>query len=831
MFSITSDIVVSGFVSKVVNDCVDVLKSKIKDADKGRESDSQNFETRIYQVTIDALNEFTKDKYKGQDILYDAAESILNGLKNYKGYYLEAVKTGLRMLAVDNMCEDFLGILCYEICKRENRDLAIEIIIFQQEQTSGYVNRGFNKSYQIEKEINEKLDYLIEVLIGKAKYERQNNNEIYIKSRAEEYADKWNSNVFLNDFNEEDDNAGVNIKLSEIYIEKCLPHYIWKTNKQSKDTLRNLLVKYTINVNEKKMLLILGQPGIGKSTLITWIMANLVENMEQILVYQFASDLKNINWQGDDILNDILNTLKLSYDGLESKVLILDGFDEIHASSDCESILNQLYHKLKEMNYLKHFSLIITCRKNYVYELQKIKCDYITLQEWEDEQIKIFCEIYGSVNKSKISQNTLDKLLLNKKVFGVPLILYMVLALDIFIKENDSIADVYDQIFSLDGGGIYDRCIKNISYAPPHRISTIKQQIHQFSQRMAFWIFENNSEKAFISQMEYEKICDTVIEKMEEKNEDLKRDVFIGNYFERIRHCEGIGTDELHYIHCTIYEYFVAVHFYDSIHNLADEKEIAGKLGELLKIGKLSKQILEFIEYKFDRMEAIKEVFQMMLRDGMTYYMKVPCKNVIKCEMNIFSNMLEVVHLKDFEREKFDDKIIFYLQYNKQEELNLEGIELRNVDLSNVYLKRANLSRANLEGTNLKGANLSGANLELVNLKSANLVGADLGGADLKLANLELAYLEQTNLAGTDLEYVHLKQANSEGVFLEWGDSVEENLVETNLKEANLEGAHYKKRVFRRGKFRRNIFERDIFSRSMISFNIFNFEIFIFTRK
>ena len=44
MFSITSDIVVSGFVSKVVNDCVDVLKSKIKDADKGRESDSQNFE-------------------------------------------------------------------------------------------------------------------------------------------------------------------------------------------------------------------------------------------------------------------------------------------------------------------------------------------------------------------------------------------------------------------------------------------------------------------------------------------------------------------------------------------------------------------------------------------------------------------------------------------------------------------------------------------------------------------------------------------------------------------------------------------------------------------
>lgn len=74
---IDSSMIISGFVSKVVNDCVDVLKEKIKDADKNRKSYEQNMQTRKYQVTIDALNEFTSDKYKGEDNLYDLAESIM----------------------------------------------------------------------------------------------------------------------------------------------------------------------------------------------------------------------------------------------------------------------------------------------------------------------------------------------------------------------------------------------------------------------------------------------------------------------------------------------------------------------------------------------------------------------------------------------------------------------------------------------------------------------------------------------------------------------------------------------------------------------------------
>lgn len=82
MLAITGEMIISGFVSKVVNDCVDILKEKIKYADKNRKANEQNIETRIYQVTIDALNDYPYNKYKREEKVYDAAECILNGLKN-----------------------------------------------------------------------------------------------------------------------------------------------------------------------------------------------------------------------------------------------------------------------------------------------------------------------------------------------------------------------------------------------------------------------------------------------------------------------------------------------------------------------------------------------------------------------------------------------------------------------------------------------------------------------------------------------------------------------------------------------------------------------------
>lgn len=797
---ITEEMIISGFISKIVSDVVDIpgnlIKDAIRNADKKRKEKNQSIETRIYQVTIDAIKEFTKREYKGQDVLYDAAESIIRGFKN--GNKIEAVRMGLKMLGlqvISETCEDFLGTLCYEICKEGNRDLAVEVIIFQLEQTNGYMQKEFRRSYLNYEEINQKLDYLIKELVKKKAYVAEYYSENYIENRSKEYADKWNENVFLNNFNKRDENAGVNIKLSELYLEKHLPHYIWKTNVKLRYDLKDLLGEYIVNRDDKKMLLILGQPGIGKSTLITWMMANLVEKKEDVFVYQFVPDLKDVNWQEEDILEKIFIALRLRDEELKNKVLILDGFDEVSISGNRERILNKLYQELIMMNCLDNFSLIITCRENYVDQFDLKNIEYITLQAWNKDQIESFCEIYEKENirknseteNSKNSEIKFYKILENEEVFGIPLILYMVLALNIDVEKSSSMVDIYDQIFSLKRGGIYDRC-----YDIEHRINSpeVKGHIHQVSQRIAFWIFENNLEKASIPQKEFKRICDNVINDAGERNENLQSDVLIGNYFTTIKHCEGIGADDLRFVHRSIYDYFVTVYFFETVHKLTSKEEVAGKLGELLKDGFLSEQILKFIKYKFDSMEGYslsditKEVFKIMLRDGMVYHMGKPVLNVIDREMNIFSNMLKVVHLWNSELGKVDDKIVTYLQCNNQSMLNLAGIKLNDACLDGVNLRGANLNGAELDGADLREANLRGAKLNRAKLNRADLSEANLFGVKLNGAELNGAELVGTNLIGAKLN-----NASLNGAVLRDADLINVNLTETDLRGADLVNA------------------------------------------
>ncbi len=615
---ITLDMVISGFVSKVVNDCVDVLKEKIKEADKNRKAHEQNIETRIYQVTVDALNIFTRNNFKGQDKLFYSAESILRGFKRSTDNNIEFVRTGLKILGlkvVGDTDKDFLKVLCYVICQDKNDILYKEIAMLQQRRILEDMHKGFSQSHQNEQKALKLLDEIKEdtgrvrgFLAGKEGNEAETYNEIHIANRTKEYADRWNKNVFLNNFNEEDENAGVNLKLRDIYIGECLPHYKWKTNTKPSDKLKKLLMKYIIDSNERKILLILGQPGIGKSTLITWIIANLVKKREDIFIYQFASDLKNVDWEEDSILNEIFKTIGLKRTALEGKTLILDGFDEIYANGDRERILNKLDQELKVMNTLQRFSLIITCRENYIDQSDLGNIEYIILQVWNEEQIKSFCENYekkSTGKNSEVVKNSklelkINKMLENKEIFGIPLILYMVLALNVDIEESSSRVEIYDQIFSLKGSGIYDRC-----YDIEHRINApeIKKHIHRISQKIAFWMFENNANEAVISQKEFEEICEIEMSESGKKGEEILRDALIGNFF-KLKYCEGKETDEIQFVHRSIYEYCVAVYFFESIHKLTTKEEAAGKLGELLKYGILSEQILEFIKYKFDSVKG-----------------------------------------------------------------------------------------------------------------------------------------------------------------------------------------------------------------------------------
>lgn len=153
--------VIGEFISEVVNNCVDVSWGKIKEADKNRKSKSQNIQTRIYQVIIDAINIFTCNKYKNQNKLYDAAETLLNGFKNSVDNQIESVKIGLNILIsdVDNdTCERFIETLRCEVGKEANFDLYKEILLILLERATEYKSEElYEIKLQLE-QINKKLD-------------------------------------------------------------------------------------------------------------------------------------------------------------------------------------------------------------------------------------------------------------------------------------------------------------------------------------------------------------------------------------------------------------------------------------------------------------------------------------------------------------------------------------------------------------------------------------------------------------------------------------------------------------------------------------------------
>lgn len=573
-------------------------------------------------------------------------------------------------------------------------------------------------------------------------------NRPKIKSRTQEYASKWNENMFLNDFDKRDEEAGVNIKLKEVYSDEQLPHYLWKGNKNVSNDIKDLLSEYIEKSERNKptSLLILGHPGMGKSTLITWIIANFSCCINDILVYQFASDLKYIDWNctTKDYMywDEILNVLGLTYDDLHGKVLIFDGFDEINVKINQIDILNKLMsNEIKRLS--ADFSLIVTCRENYIHGINKITHKYITLQPWNSEQIKGFCKLYSEKSKYNISKDTMVNILNNMEIFGIPLILYMVLALNISIEKAGSIVDVYDKVFSLDGG-IYDRCIDYRSFAEPHRIGEVKQQIHQISREIAVWMFKNNQVEAYIPQNEYQKICNSILEKNQGK-EDIKKDFLIGNYFNLVKHYEGVETEKLYFVHRSIYEYFVAEFIYISIENVTTKENMAEILGNLLKDNILPKQICIYLKHKIMKSKLkkfclIKDTFQIMLQNGMTYYTNKCLKNVMECELTIFANMLEIIHFWEFDNINFK-YINKYIMYNDNLRLNLSRIDIGLVDS---FL-------LNYERVNLQEADLRGSNLSLVNLRHANLYGADLRGVSLECTNLMYANLTEANLSELNL--------------------------------------------------------------------------------
>lgn len=561
----------------------------------------------------------------------------------------------------------------------------------------------------------------------------------YKNDKKQEYIQNWNSRLFLH----HDDTVNP-ITLADAFI---MPDYSYSVKlgriKIPENDPLDKVIESVLNDSKSLNVLITGVAGMGKSSITSWI-ANEYRDNDNVIILRFR------DWEYDEmtagLLKAVCSTLGCRKHDLEDKILILDGFDEMKAADIGECLLTNFFEDVLDF---KNFKFVITSRPNYLdsHGFQNV----IELLPFNSTKIKQF---YRIIKGNELDQNIIfyD----NLDVLGIPVILYMAIMSNINITQEATKPELYNRIFA-EKEGIFDRFrTEGVGYdngmQPLRKKGNIKKYL-SFLRESAFDMFESDNlvlkkEEYQIPQLEFEEKLISVLEFP-------------------VKHLYENTEDDIEFIHKSIYEYFVAEYIFtamlEGVNRSVDQ--FACILGNVLKRNILSFEILEFLKYKImksrlmGRFDTVKDTFQLMLHDGMTYYSNKRYKGVIKCEMCVFANMLEIIHLWGVEYISFDKLIHDYIKYNIEYELNLSHMDLEDSNLRSAYLYKANLEEANLRDSNLNNVNLRGAKLARANLRNANLRNADLKNADLSMANLREADLRGANLRDTDLRDTNLKDA------------------------------------------------------------------------
>ena len=285
--------------------------------------------------------------------------------------------------------------------------------------------------------------------------------------------------------------------------------------------------------------------------------------------------------------------------------------------------------------------------ENYIDNLSGVQCNYITLQAMDEELIDEYYNSYINYSKKEQHSDALKLLQSKKDIFGVPMVLYMTLALDIKIEDESSVVDVYDQIFAKNRG-LYDRVVLKTGV---HRVQEFKEKLHCISKEFAVWMFRHEAEKAEITETAYKKII------TEQLGEERVQDVLIGSYF---KHCEGMNTSSVCFVHRSIYEYYLVTNFCDKLWEneeslLKNKKEFAEFWVSYFQQGVITVTICEYIKHKikkyFNHDKEKCETFFEYMEDVLIYLVDngFSCKETptnellvekLKREGNCFSNYI-----------------------------------------------------------------------------------------------------------------------------------------------------------------------------------------------
>ena len=839
------------FLGLVTGEIWDCSKEKIRTAYKNHKNaveETKTFETHMYTAIVDAFCYYANINPQNarpdiMDFIYTTAEIYFNESHTEKADSTTALLHALNIL--DSKFGDTALIKNYENEKEEDKakietvaNYLQKYIVKDEKFRDEYINEVLGRLLKINHRIEKKQlehelfpeqitavvkeaehniisttveesDRIIASVSNKIdSFAKERFSDSYIKNNPElvttkikfkdakaEYVKKWNERLFLHRKPKNKE-----LRLSNTFIPP-LCKVIIPEDKQSEkpqDCFYEIIEQF---IENGKSLLLVGQPGIGKTSIVCYL-ANRYKHNSDVIILRF-SDWTEEEWNdltykthGSLLFKAITHKLKCSERDLKNKILILDGFDEIKFYSHSNDLLKSFLLQIRSIRGLR---VLITTRDNYI-NLNIVKFqNVIKLCPFNENKIIEYAGIVADKNKYK-SSNVGDA-----GVYGVPVILYMALTIGIDIVEQNNRCSAFEKIFSLDGG-IFDRfateSVPGYDECATHEIAFVKEVFYNILCETAYEMFKNEADGIFIDRNTYENIINQERNKMSYKTA-LWYDFPIDNLYEK--------GERIEFVHKSIYEYFVAQYLFERIIAatintyyiqtlLSEEMLRKGKaiLADRLKQGNLTNEILEHLKYKIDEY-GYKSI-------GSTYFIKIFTDMIIhgmmssneNChggyslekEFTIFYNMLRFLHLwidpdkdivklekaalsklciyvklysyyKSLSAKDLPDPILFYFDETSKLDLSnfdltkcdLSGLKHGNINFKNCILVKANLNNSSFIGCIFENTNLKSANMQNTKLRSAiffqsNVMKADFSGADITMSQFVFCHLESAIFTG-----------------------------------------------------------------------------------
>lgn len=586
---------------------------------QNRTREAQVFEQDLYREILSV--KFSIDK-----TFFETPRTHIH-IKHFQDFFrdwLVELMPGLEKKHVENAISDFPSYFVYELAcyPLEKYKAAYEHL----------QNNPFTDAFLKERAIIQNHEALICDFVEKAAFNDANIKlkDLYLPSRFlvhKECIEK----------NKDERNEHFEYSITDEDSTRSDEFQRYKANKDLTSFVTQWLNKTPCQgFDEKKslgsILVLLGQPGQGKSSFCTYLAHNILVNEQEVNINIFKIRLRDLD-EKDKFINDPLHTIidyirtkgdrefkqfSLDNGDFKNSLFLLDGLDEFYmnknlGSQDIQRLFEQLETQLNK-NPNDKIRCIITSRLNYFRpdteassrNIVTLRLDYLNEEE-QNHWLDKYQNLAGEVNlKSKdLERFNKDKNL--KYLVNQPILIQMVVASNIDISEVNGQVDIYKQLFDT----LIKRSWEDKQLTAFEKLTTQKAEkaYRDFLQEIAYQIFISKNE--YIRNRDFDDI-DSLKRKKNKLTEalgtelgqakDLVKNLLISFYFEPVK-SEGRDKEEDNYafefLHKSLQEYLVAERYLELFVNVNKYEEDEDAFREIFKITSvrfLTSEIITYIE-------------------------------------------------------------------------------------------------------------------------------------------------------------------------------------------------------------------------------------------